>query len=124
MQLKIRSYQTSGKAMISELVDIKKQITQLIDSKSVQLVKNIDLYKDSNGDLSKIRILRYENLKDDISKLMQTLNIEKHYKLPHLKQGMSSLNIDLTDVFSKNQFTQVNEIFDEEFEFFGYKKFS
>ena len=120
MQLKVQHYKTTGTAMVSEISDIKQQVAMLIDSGRMQTVKNIQLYK-HNG-ITQTKILKYENLSADLTALMSSLNIEKYSKLPHLKKGVSSLDIDLTDIFSKSQFAKINKIFDEEFDLFGYTK--
>ena len=108
--------------MVSEISDIKQQVAMLIDSGRMQTVKNIQLYK-HNG-ITQTKILKYEKLSTDLTALMSSLNIEKYPKLPHLKKGVSSLDIELIDIFSKSQFAKVNKIFDEEFDLFGYEKLS
>ena len=63
----------------------------------------------------------YENINEDVERLMSRLGVVAYPKLQHLKKGMLSNNLDLHDVFSSEQFRILNEAFHEEFECFGYE---
>lgn len=120
MQLNFKKYKNTGKDMESDIEALRMKISELVKNRKIANVKNVDLYKDHDGRV-KTHILRFENLREDIKKLMIRLNLETYPKLPHLKKGMSSNNIDLHDFFSKDQLKTINEIFHQEFDFFGYK---
>ena len=123
MLLGFKQYQQSGKAMESDIDKLKSKISEIIENKKIENVKNIELYKDHEGHI-KTHFLRFENLHEDIEKIMTRLHITEYPKIPHLKKGISSNNIELFDVFSKDQLIIINDIFQEEFDLYGYEMVS
>lgn len=105
--------------MISDPQELKKQIDLLIQHNYTHVVKNIDLYRQADNSMD-VRLLRYENIEEDIKTLMHELNITAYHPLPHLKQGLSGQDIAIDDIFTKQQLQKINEVFHDEFETFGY----
>lgn len=120
MQLNFKQYQQSGKVMKSDIDMLKSKISEIIKNKTMDNVKNIELYKDHDGHV-KTHILRFENLHEDMEELMMKLHVKAYPKLPHLKKGISSNNIELTDIFSMEQLKIINNAFSQEFDVYGYK---
>lgn len=120
MQLNFKHYQNSGKPMESTSGSLKQKISEMIKSKIINNVKNIDLYKDHEGNV-KTNFLKYERLHEDIERLMTRLHVKTYPNLPHLKKGIPASNIDLYDIFSKEQLKTINDIFHQEFELYGYE---
>jgi hypothetical protein len=118
-RLKTKEYNVTGKPMISALKTLKKYLQEIIDNESVLKVKNIGLYRDNEGSI-KAKLLRFERLEEDIMKLMLKLKIKSYPKLEHYKKGISSNELDLHDIFTKNQINKINELFEDEFNCFGY----
>jgi hypothetical protein len=120
MQLGFKQYQKSGKVMESDIESLKSKISEIINNKKMENVKNIDLYKDREGYV-RTHILRFEKLHEDIEKLMMRLHVKAYPKLPHLKKGISTNKIELSDIFSIEQLKTINEVFYQEFDLYGYK---
>jgi hypothetical protein len=123
MRLGFTKYKQTGKPIKNELKSIKNQIQKNIDDGSVAIVKNIDLYKDNKGKIIP-NILPYENLEEELYELMDKLNISNFPTIGHFKKGILSSKIDPLAVFTSKQLSFINEVFDEEFKYFGYKKLS
>ena len=119
-QLKFSEYKKSGKAMISDLKALKSYLQKVIDDRSILNVKNIDMYKNNAGKVC-TEILHFERLEEDINRLMSRLNLTVYPKLEHYKKGISSNNLDLLSVFSTRQIALINELFEDEFNYFGYR---
>lgn len=122
-QLNLEQYKKNGKPMASNFEVLKRQVYKLIENGNLTKVKNIDLYKDDEG-FVKTQILRYERLEKDIEGLMSKLGINKYPKLQHFKKGMHAIKIDLHDILSSDQLKEINHLFKEEFELFGYEMFT
>jgi hypothetical protein len=120
MNLKFDSYKNTGKAMISGIADIRNYTASKFDMNDFIKVKNIDLYKDKNGNL-KPEILKYEELNDELNKYLNRLGL-KSAELPVTKQGIGTKKIDPIDVFSREQLDKINDFFSEEFNVYGYDK--
>ena len=120
-RLKIKEYNRTGKAMLSCMSSLKNCIDKIIDDGSALTVKNIENYKNSAGQL-KAEILRFEFLSEDLEKMMSKLSIDSYPRLGHYKKGIGANDLSLTDIFSNCQIKKINELFDEEFECFGYEK--
>lgn len=120
MQLKFHEYQKSGSVMISDIQALKLEIQKIINDGSITNVKNIDLYKNSAGIVC-AEILHYEKLEDDIKNLMARLGIANYPKLGHFKKGLSSNNLNFSEIFSCKQISVINEMFEDEFKYFKYQ---
>lgn len=114
-----KSYKRSGTTIKSDIKTIKKNIQKIIDNGMFKNVKNIDIYKNHEGKVC-AQILRYEKLEEDIKKLMHNLNISSYPKLGHFKKGIHSNNLDLLKIFTNTQIATINELFKEEFDYYGY----
>jgi hypothetical protein len=122
MHLQYKFYLTNGKPMISNISDIKDYIRHLIKKSLLIQVKNIDLYKTKDGEIP-TTILHYENLEIEYTKLMKNFNVKTYPELKHYKKGLNSNKLNPTDIFTREQIQTINNIFSEEFEFFGYETF-
>ena len=120
MSLNFSQYQVSGKAMKSNPEALKREIDKIIEDQSILSVKNIDLYKTKDGSVLP-EILKFENMDDDIEKLMLKLKVKNYPKISHLKKGMRSNSLDLKQFFSKRQIQIINELFEDEFTSFDYQ---
>ena len=119
MKLSFKEYKRDGKPMKSDSNALSNQIDVMIKKGTIGKVKNVDLYKDKAGNI-RVDILRYENLEEDVDNLMLSLGILTYPKLEHFKKGLSSNNLDMLDIFTKEQIQTINELFYEEFSCFGY----
>ncbi len=119
MKVAFADYKKGSGRMIADPAALKKSLKNLIDSEAVLRVRNIDKYKDAQG-VIRATILRFEHLPDDLQALMASIGIENLPALPHLKKGIGSNQLDLSELFSRRQLKRVNELFHEEFESFGY----
>lgn len=119
MKLNFDSYQKSGRNMVSSEAMLKAKISDLIENGGIDAVKNIDLYKDKNGQVV-VHFLRYENLASEVLNIMSHIGVEEYSPLPHLKKGMSGQALDVLTVFSAEQLRAINKVFEEEFEYYAY----
>jgi hypothetical protein len=115
------SYKQEGGAMINNLDKIRTVIAEQRPKKALLLCKNIDRYRDREGNL-RARVLRHEQLAEDFASLMNEYGISPVPALPHAKQGINSNSVDPRTVFTRQQLNDINEIFAEEFEVFGYER--
>ncbi len=118
-RLKIKEYHQTGNPIINDIKTVKKYLDNIISNELILNVKNIDRYKNKEG-LVCAEFLRFEKIHDDVDKLMRKLNIQDYPKLEHYKKGISSNNLDLPDIFTKTQISKINELFEEEFNHYGY----
>jgi hypothetical protein len=123
MELNFDKYKKTGNAMYSDIKSLKLKVSDFFREGKISDVKNIDLYKNHERHVE-THILRFENLHEDLARLMVKLNIKAYPELPHLKKGILSKNIDPHDVFEKDQLEAINDIFRQEFDLFGYKMIS
>jgi hypothetical protein len=123
MQLGFKQYKQSRKAMKSDINMLKCKVSELIKYKKINNVKNIKLYKDHYGNV-KTHFLKFENLDEEIEKLMIRLDVASYPKLPHLKKGIYPKNSDFYNIFSIDQLKIINDTFQEEFELYGYEMIS
>ena len=123
MMIGFRQYRSTGNIMKSDVELLRTTVSEVVENGNIKRVKNIDLYKDRDGRV-RPRVFRYESLQEGIREIMAILHVETYPELPHLKKGVSASNLELNDVFSREQFAVVNEVFHEEFECFGYEMIS
>jgi hypothetical protein len=119
MQLSFKHYQYSGNAMKSSISDLKQHLDRIINDGSIAMVRNIDRYKDASGNV-RAEILKFENLQSEVDNLMGKLNINDYPAMEHFKKGLSSNNLDLHEILSREQILKINQMFQDEFEYFGY----
>jgi hypothetical protein len=51
---------------------------------------------------------------------MDRLGIANYPKLEHFKKGLSSNDLNLSEIFTPRQISLINEMFEDEFEYFKY----
>lgn len=83
-------------------------------------VRNIDLYRGPGNEIA-AETLRYSELKIDFARFLNSIGVRSIPTLPHAKRGVMADTIDPRAVFRRDQLDQINEVFGEEFETFGYK---
>lgn len=119
IELRFSDYKANGSEMKSSLEELKSYVAKNFDIKNYVKVKNIDLYKDKFGEL-KTKIIKYENLENELSECLSSLNFDVNL-LSHAKKGIGKNKIHPGDVFSQNQIKDINRVFAEEFEIYGYE---
>lgn len=119
MELSFESY-TSGGAMTAPQGRIKDLLERAIPDRRIAIVRNIDLYRDSEGRIA-AEIIRFENLDDDFRRLLREMGAADA-PIPPVKKGIQSGRIDPRELFTRAQLDSINEMFRDEFEAFGYRK--
>lgn len=120
MLLKYKDYQKDGRPMVSQPNELKKHLQIIIENGSVMDVKNIELYKNQEGNIS-ATILRYENLQEDYQSILSALGINSHPPLKHYKKGLTSNTLNPLDIFTREQLDFINTSFEDEFLAFSYE---
>ncbi len=118
MQLSLKAYARGGEmrgdpAMLRQQFDISKP--------NLARVRNIERYRDGAGRVA-VELLRYETLQQSFDVLLQSFG-EQPVTLPHAKKGLMSATFDPRAVFRPDQRADINAIFAEEFDIFGYPRF-
>lgn len=123
--IKFSKYKISGKRMKSDILEMKKEIPQLLKLlETNKLSRNIDIYRLDNGINPKnVNYLRYENLENEFKKILKRFNITENIKLPFLKEGLHSNENIIKSLFSIDEIKMINEYFREEFEVLKFKSF-
>lgn len=119
MRASFEAYRTGG-AMAADPASLQRALDQGLESGKVTTVRNIDLYRDSAGELA-ARALRCERLGRDYLELMAELGVARPPPLPHAKRGLMSERLDPRQVLRPDQLRRINQLFAEEFAVFGYR---
>jgi hypothetical protein len=115
-------YSRTGESMSLDLEGIRSAIaTQMSRGAEIGICRNSDLYRDPDGRIS-LRVLRFECLAKEFSDLMSSYGITPPPDLPHAKQGVNSNSIDPHSVFAREALDRINDIFEDDFEAFGYER--
>ena len=119
---KFKKYKTGEQQMIDVNVDqIRGAIKRRFDTGRIGGCRNIDNYRDPDGGVH-LRVLRFESLSQEFSALMDEYGIAPAPTLPHAKRGANSNDFDPKDIFTRDQIDQVNDLYAEEFDTFGYER--
>jgi len=83
---------------------------------------DFESYTGENGELLVDRVVRYENLSEELGEIFETLKIPYDGKLNvHAKKGGAESRLSVSDVFSAPQLAQIREVFSPEIKLMGYK---
>ena len=88
---------------------------------SILRARNIDLYRGLDGTV-RADVLRYAELPSDLTTYLQAFGVSPVPPLPHAKMGLLADTLDPRDYFSRRQLDEINELYSEEFETFGYQR--
>lgn len=116
----LKLYKASGKPMLSDAKVIENIVDRRLAGQRLQECRNIERYCDANGELI-VRIICYENLEQEFAALMAEFRISPAPKLPHAKPGVNANSFDPREVLRRDQLDDINELFADEFERFGYE---
>ena len=95
-----------------------KALDRSIADGSISLTRNIDLYRGADGDLA-ARVLRYAELPGALHCFLAELGAPAP-ALPHTKKGLMADTLDPCTLLRPDQIARINDLFDEEFQAFGY----
>ncbi|MEP7184149.1 MAG: hypothetical protein ABI886_18380 [Betaproteobacteria bacterium] len=113
-------YYSRGQAIRFDAGQMRAAVDLLIRDRTILMGRNIERYRRLDGRLE-LTTMRYETLADDFGRLMQQLGVPTPWPaLPHAKKG--NYTARPVDVLSPRQVAIVNELFAEEFSYFGYPK--
>lgn len=122
MRLSMKSYKSGG-LMQADRKDLRSFLDTALRGDDYKAVLNIDRYKDVSGKIAVKRILRYENIQSDLRDFVDTFGRDDvSLDIPHAKKGLMSNELPLDAYFSKDHIKRINEVFEEEFSFFGHEK--
>lgn len=120
-RLHLEEYRQNASAMSGDIHALKRKVQEVLDDGSFLAVRNIDLYKDNEGNLCPI-VLRFERLEKELRELILRLDNKCELpKLGHYKKGVSYDDTALLNIISKEQRLLINQQFEEEFNCFNYK---
>ena len=120
MSLGLKRYKSTG-ALTVDPDDVTRLIRRSIEDRSLHSLDNSQIYKAATG-APKVHILRFENIEHDFARLQKLLGIEQPLRLPHLKKGGAGVEMPVGAYLGAEEIAVVNEIFSDEFAFFGYSK--
>lgn len=119
-RLALRQYATGGK-MLADSTALREYLDQAISDRSIAAVRNIDLYRDHKRRLPG-DIWRFEQLGSELRSFASSLGVAQPPSLPHAKKGVEAGRFDPAEFFSPRQRQIINEVFEDEFEAFGYPR--
>ena len=100
--------------------DSLRRLDQRIDAD--QLRKSSDWHRYTvGGRVAVDRVLRYENLQQDLDDVLAHLGLGGTLALPSAKSGLKSKAIDPHEVLTARHKRAIQDAFANEFEFFGYE---
>jgi hypothetical protein len=108
----------AGRPMRAAPEVVTDWIDRLIADGTLLQARNIDLYRDAGGRVA-AEILRYAELPSCLHAFLAGLGAPAP-PLPHAKKGLMADTIDPRTLLRPDQIAQVNAIFADEFESFGY----
>lgn len=108
-----------GGEMRTDWATILDVLDQGIRDRSILEVRNIDIYRAPDGRVT-AEVMRYEQLEADYRAFVHSLGVATPPPLPHAKKGLMSDGFDPREVFRSDQLRAINDLFQEEFERFGY----
>ena len=107
-----------GRAMKFDPGVVKATVDRMIANGFILRCKNIGRYRRRAGELAP-RVLRFESLADDFAAFVRELGLRDNPPtLPHAKKG--NYKARPLDVLEPSQVSAINELFRDEFAFFGY----
>ncbi len=112
----------SGAAMVNSIADIRGGISEIMQSGDFLKVNNAALYQSETAYKSRIEI-RHETLHRDYENFLTHLNLSgQNQDLPHAKKGVLDQNLDPVSLFTRAQLNEINRLFANEFDQYGYQK--
>lgn len=117
----LKSYRASGKPMTADIKIIERIVDRRLVGQTLQECRNIERYCDAKGKLI-ARIIRYEHLEQEFAALMAEFGISPAPNLPHAKPGVNANSLDPREVLRRDQLDDINCLFADEFERFGYER--
>ncbi len=107
-----------GRAMKFDPAVVKSTVDRMIANGFILRCKNIGRYRRRRGELS-LRVLRFDSLADDFADFVRDLGVRDNPPtLPHAKKG--NYKARPLELLAPNQIAAINELFRDEFAFFGY----
>jgi hypothetical protein len=107
-----------GRRMRFDVAVVRRTVDWMIANGFILRCKNIGRYRRHTGEL-RLRNLRFETLADDFATFVRGLAVTGDPPaLPHAKKG--NYRAEPLEVLTANQVLAINELFREEFAFFGY----
>lgn len=118
MQLSFSAYRV-GRTFSATIDCIQNKVDDLIKSNSILHLRNIDLYKNTNGEIEP-ELFRYELLNTEVPKILNRIGVTDDIEIPHLKRGANASEVEVKHYLTKNQISIITDTFSDEFEAFGY----
>jgi hypothetical protein len=110
----------SGGKLQSDLGALRRSVDRIFETGDFAEVKNIDLYRGDDGRVA-ARVLHQEDLNAELRTFLGSRGVELP-SLPQAKAGLKSERLEPREFFSTAQLKQIDEVFGEEFETFGYPR--
>jgi hypothetical protein len=108
-------------AILGRREEITAFLADEFGTERILRVKNIDLYRGLDGNV-RADVLRYAALPSDLTSYLHAFGVSPVAPLPHAKMGLLADTLDPKDYFSRRQLDEINELYSEEFETFGYRR--
>lgn len=110
-----------GRAMQSSRWALRRRLSRMIEDESVLAVHNLARYRDHEGRLG-VRLMRHETLGEDFRRVLESRGVAAPPPLPHAKMGLSATGEGPRDLLTPKQIDQINTLFADEFEAYGYPR--
>lgn len=108
-----------GRAMQASRFALRRRLSRMIEDKTVLAVHNLARYRDQDGRLA-VELMRYETLAEDFQRLLAGRGVPVPPPLPHVKKGLAAIGQGPRDLLTPQQIRQINTLFEDEFETYGY----
>jgi hypothetical protein len=111
----------SGGKLQTDLEALRRSVDRIFDTGEFAEVKNIDLYRGADGRVA-ANALRHEQLDAELRTFLGSRSISRLPKLPRVKAGLMSDQLNPREFFSNDQLRKINDVFSEEFDAFHYPR--
>ena len=124
--INFKGYKTSGETMQASQADLNNELGKYISGLQRRKLenyrsKNFQIYDSSFDESIKIKFLRFEDLKNELSHSLKSLGAKGDIELPFTKKGLQSSTDLFQEIASNDQIKIINEYHKNDFIRFGYE---
>ena len=124
--INFKGYKTSGETMQASQNNLRKELRKYITGLQRRKIenyrsKNFQIYDSSFDESIKIKFIRFENLKNELSRSLKKIGVKRELELPFTKKGLQSSNDLFQEIASNRQIKIINDYYKNDFSRFGYE---
>ena len=124
--INFKGYKTSGETMQASQNNLRQELRKYITGLQRRKIenyrsKNFQIYDSSFDESIKIKFIRFENLKNELSRSLKKIGVKRELELPFTKKGLQSSNDLFQEIASNRQIKIINDYYKNDFSRFGYE---